>query len=162
MSPDSPAASDPGTVFEFYKLGVEMADRVSARRGTANSFFLAVNAAMTTLVGILHPPSAASGATADFPFASVLTAAAGITLSAAWWLSLRSYRDLNTAKFSVLTSIEKELPVTLFTDEWQQLKKDPVKRWRMRYAELGQVEQVVPIVFTIIYLGALVLLYLGK
>ena len=162
LSPDSPGQPDTRTVFESYKLGVEMADRVSARRVSANSFFFAVNAAMTTLVGILHPPLPASGIPGEFPFASVLTAVAGITVSAAWWLSLRSYRDLNTAKFSVLTSIEKELPVRLFTDEWQQLKKDPVKRWRMRYAELGQVEQVVPIVFIFIYLGALVLLYLGR
>ena len=148
--------------FEIYKLGVEMADRVSARRGSANSFFLAVHAAMTALVGVLHQAPHSAGTTADFPFASVLTAAAGITLAVAWWLSLRSYRDLNTAKFAVLTKLEEELPVKLFTDEWQQLKQDPVEGWRKRYAELGQVEQVVPVVFVVIYVVALVLLYFGQ
>jgi len=153
---------DPATI-ELYKLAVEMADRVSARRASANSFFLAVHAAITALVGALHPPASAlpSVAAKPFPFASVLIALAGITLAVAWWLSLRSYRDLNGAKFTVITALEKELPVQLFNDEWKLLKRDPVKLWRGRYAELGQVEQVVPIIFGLLYVGALVLLFVG-
>lgn len=35
---------------ELYKLAVEMADRVSARRATANAFFLTVNTALLAFV----------------------------------------------------------------------------------------------------------------
>ncbi|MGW1594954.1 RipA family octameric membrane protein [Streptomyces sp. NPDC002343] len=35
---------------------------------------------------------------------------AGITLSAAWWMKLRSYRDLNTAKFKIISKLEERLP----------------------------------------------------
>ena len=39
------AADLPDNYFELYKLAVEMADRVSARRSLANSFFLTINTA---------------------------------------------------------------------------------------------------------------------
>jgi hypothetical protein len=35
---------------ELYKLAVEMADRVSARRATANAFFLTINTALFAFV----------------------------------------------------------------------------------------------------------------
>ena len=72
-------------------------------------------------------------------------------MSACWWLQLRSYRDLNRAKFAVIIEVEKQLPVRVFTDEWQSLKTDPIKTWRQRYAELGTVERVVPWVFAALY-----------
>jgi hypothetical protein len=37
---------------ELYKLAVEMADRVSARRGTANAFFVTVNTALLAFLGL--------------------------------------------------------------------------------------------------------------
>ena len=65
-----------------------------------------------------------------------------------WWLQLRSYRDLNRAKFDVITRIERDyLEPRIFTDEWDSLKKDRVPGWRKRYAELGTVERVVPLIF---------------
>jgi hypothetical protein len=42
-------------------------------------------------------------------------ALAGIILSGSWWLQLRSYRDLNHAKFAVINSVETRFPVKLFT-----------------------------------------------
>ncbi|GHI47573.1 RipA family octameric membrane protein [Streptomyces albidoflavus] len=42
-------------VLELYKLAVEMADRVSARRGTANAFFLSVQTALVTLISFGIP-----------------------------------------------------------------------------------------------------------
>jgi hypothetical protein len=148
--------------FDIYKLGVEMADRVSARRASANGFFLAVHAAMTALTGILYPVLPGADRLALFPFGSLLTAMAGVTFAVAWWVSLRSYRDLNSAKFAVLTKLEEQLPVRLFTDEWQYLKQDPVEGWRKRYAELGQVEQVVPVVFLGVYLLAIATIFFGR
>ena len=142
------------TELDLYKLAVEMADRISARRGTANSFYLAVHAGIITAVAALLPGGATS-----LPLASTFIAIAGMTLSVAWWLSLRSYRDLNRAKFKVILRMEARLPVALFGDEWQFLKKDPVIGWRKQYAELGQVERVVPVVFLILYALSLVVVW---
>ncbi|MGW1594955.1 RipA family octameric membrane protein [Streptomyces sp. NPDC002343] len=43
------------TLLDLYKLAVEMADRVSARRGTANAFFLSVQTALVTVLGFSVP-----------------------------------------------------------------------------------------------------------
>src|SRR4051794_23317808 len=46
-------------VLEQYKIYVEMADRISARRGLTNTFFLTLNTAIFTLIGVFWqlPPS---------------------------------------------------------------------------------------------------------
>ena len=41
-------------LLEQYKLYVEMADRISARRQTANSFFLSINTAIIALISYLN------------------------------------------------------------------------------------------------------------
>ena len=50
--------TDDGALLEQYKLYVEMADRISARRGLTNSFFLTLNTGIVALVGALKkfPP----------------------------------------------------------------------------------------------------------
>jgi len=141
------ARGDDATL-DLYKLAVEMADRVSARRGSANTFFLATETALVTLVGLAAPRLQ------DAPlWASIVVAVAGVLLSASWWLQLRSYRDLNAAKFAVIVRIEREaLPVAIFGDEWEELRHRSKLGWRSRYAEMGGVERVVPVAFALVYL----------
>jgi hypothetical protein len=137
----------PDEYLDLYKLAVEMADRVSARRNAANSFFLAVQTALVTLLGV-------DGIADD------AIAVAGLVLAASWWLLLRSYRKLNGAKFAVIGDMERALPVEIFNQEWRELKgADPSakRRWRERYAELGVLEQVVPAVFAAVYVIAILL-----
>jgi hypothetical protein len=43
------ASDDTGTILELYKTAVEMADRTSARRAGANSFFLTLNTALAAI-----------------------------------------------------------------------------------------------------------------
>lgn len=139
---------------DLYKLTVEMADRVSARRGAANAFFLTLETVLAGFVGIVRAPGDAStGALKVDTFGIVLASIVGLVLSAAWWLLLRSYRDLNEAKFKVILAMEKDLGAQPFGDEWKYLKEDPVKSFAKRYAELGVVERVVPFVFGIVYVA---------
>lgn len=147
----------PPHYFELYKIAVDMADRISARRVLANSFFATVNTGLIALIGNKGLPS--------------YVALAGIVLSLVWWALLKSYRDLNAAKFKVILEMEKRLPVQIFGDEWNILKnnalseKEPPKetppkelrfaKQRKRlaeYRELGQVERIVPWMFAGMYL----------
>lgn len=167
---DDRATRDPSLVFlELYKLTVEMADRVSARRGTANNFFFTLHAALVAIIGFVRPmksPDAGDPSTtaAAVPpavkqvdtFGLIYVAVAGLVLAAAWWILLKSYRDLNRAKFSVIGRMENMLPAEPFSDEWQVLKADPVKKWRKRYAEFSTIERVVPVVFAAIYAAAII------
>lgn len=144
---------DPGDdrSVDLYKFAVEMADRVSARRGTANAYFLAVQ---TTLVAVLS--LGAPNLSKSSPWISGVASVAGIALSMAWWLQLRSYRSLNSAKFAVITELEKDLGLTIYQNEWRVLSGDRVKRWRYRYAELGATERFVPWVFAVLYIVLIV------
>jgi hypothetical protein len=137
-----PAEAAPPALLEQYKLVVEMADRVSARRATANSLFVTVQSALVAAFGFAKDNR--------WPLA-----VAGIVIAATWWLSLRSYRMLNAAKFTVINKIEKELPVSPFCDEWVILdKKDgPLHK---RYAALSFVEQTVPVAFGLLNAGLLI------
>ncbi|MFJ8623513.1 hypothetical protein ACIRD3_11790 [Kitasatospora sp. NPDC093550] len=135
-------------LLELYKLAVEMADRISARRGTANTFFLSVQTALVTLIGFGIPKLSES------PWwVSTAVALAGLTLSVAWWMQLRSYRDLNAAKFAVINELEAELAARIYTDEWQSLRNlTRSGRWHKHYTELGTSERSVPVVFAAAHL----------
>jgi hypothetical protein len=147
-----PAPADlPAGYIELYKLAVEMADRISARGGIANSFFLTINTGLAALLG---------GQQLRW-----YVAAAGIVLCVTWWALLKSYRDLNTAKFDVILAMESSLPTRVFGDEWERLKRDPVKlalrrdairSWAAQYRELGRVERFVPWVFALIYVAEII------
>lgn len=136
--PNTSTKPSPTVYFGQYKLAVEMVDRVSARRATANSFFLTLLVGLGAVLGITEP--------------NVLISGVGVVLALTWWALLRSYRDLSAAKFDVILEMESNLPARPFGDEWKTLKKDPVKWWRPRYAELGTVERFVPWVFAVIYI----------
>ncbi|HUR49138.1 MAG TPA: hypothetical protein VMY88_06355, partial [Acidimicrobiales bacterium] len=143
------AGQDAPHLLDLYKFAVEMADRISSRRATANSFFLAVNAALTAILGTGRVNVAGGHRSADA--AAVLAALIGIVLSATWWLLLRSYRDLSNAKWQVITRLEDRLDIRLYQDEWKILKAEEPTTWRRKYREIGLVERVVPLLFLATY-----------
>ncbi|OUS84917.1 hypothetical protein CA951_39775 [Rhodococcus sp. NCIMB 12038] len=149
---DSPPPSE---ILDVYKLAVEMADRVSARRGLANQFYLSLETLILGVPALLQVSD--NGPALGEGRASILSIL-GIVVALVWWLQLRSYRQLNKAKFDVINSIEGEhMTIRIFSDEWKSLKSDHVERWRPRYAELGTVERVVPGIFAAMNLAVLVL-----
>lgn len=132
-------------IVDQYKLAVEMADRISARRGAANGFyFTAASALLATSEGL----------------SLAIAAIAGMALSIAWWMQLTSYRNLNAAKWKAIGDLEGRLPAHPFADEWAILKAEPLEKRVLRsdalgrllqplgrYVELSVVEQLVPVVY---------------
>lgn len=153
----------PEHALKLYTLAVEMADRVSARRATANSFFLTIQTGLAAALAAFTVRVGSDGAAPEPDrFVLALAAVAGLILALAWWLLLRSYRKLNGAKFQVINKIEEQyFQIRPFLDEWAFLKaEDPARRrWRDRYAELGFIEQAVPACFGVLYL--ILALYVG-
>lgn len=136
-------------MLEQYKIYVEMADRISARRALANTFFLTLNAAVFTLFGVLwqYQPSG-SAWWLIFPLIAL------VGQCAAWYWILRSYRQLNSAKYTVIGAIESRLPISPYwAAEWNALGegKDP-----SRYLPLTHAEQWIPLLFGITYLAAFI------
>jgi len=141
------------TTLDLYKLAVEMADRVSARRGGANQFYLTLETLILGVPAAFELGDGGKGADAHLVSLSIV----GILVAVVWWLQLRSYRSLNRAKFQVILAIERDqLPLELFGDEWKHLKDAGVPGWRGRYAELGFVESVVPGIFVLLQVLLLV------
>jgi len=145
------SSAPPANYFEIYKLAVEMADRISARRMLANTFFVTMNTGLAALLGA-H----------SFHW---YVAGAGMVLSIVWWALLKSYRDLNTAKYEVILAMEDRLPARILGDEWATLKREPIKLTLKQstlkerfteYWELGSVERIIPWIFVVIYVVALV------
>jgi hypothetical protein len=140
-------------VLDLYKMAVEMADRVSARRATANAFFLTAQTTLVTVIGLATPSLLKAP-----PWTAVAVSLAGVTMSACWWLQLRSYRDLNSAKFTVINGIEQSLPARVFSEEWAELKNAQRRSRGRRYVELGTSERIIPGIFALLY----ILLFLGR
>lgn len=143
-------------VLDIYKLAVEMADRVSARRAVANAFFLTVNTSLIAVVGL-------STAQPEHLLPFVAVCVAGIAVSACWLLLLRVYRRLNAAKFAVINQIEADhLPIKPYTQEWSELMPEDADGTRLRdrlgkmFRELGDIERIVPLVFGALYIVLLV------
>ena len=140
---------------EIYKLLVEMADRVSQRRQSANSFYLGIN---TAIIGgsvvIAHSDYRDLG--------GAIIPLAGILICCLWISAIRTYRTLNSAKFKVITDLEATLPVQAFEKEWTFLQSGTADR---KYKPFYKTEIRVPMVFMILHgaqLGWMVtLLFVG-
>lgn len=102
-------------ILEIYKLYVEMADHISSRRQTANSFFLTINSAIIALVGYVNLTSSQNSTTFLF---YALVAIAGVILSYLWYRLVLSYKQLNSGKFKVIHAIESMLPLRPYDAEW--------------------------------------------
>lgn len=127
-------------LLDQYKMYVEMADRISARRQSANSYFLTINTGLVALIGYVTTKD-----TSDYLW---LVAGAGIALSYLWYRLIRSYRDLNSGKFKVIHFIEKRLPLSPYDAEWEAIGRgeDP-----KLYKPFTHIETGVPWVFVLLH-----------
>ena len=120
---------------------VEMADRVSQRRQSANSFYLTVNTAIIGGAAYLSQP--------EFGHMGALAvSAAGIAICFLWVRAVVSYKSLNAAKFEVITALEDHLPVSPYMDEWAILDVDGDGK---KHKPFHKTEMLVPIVFGLVH-----------
>ena len=91
---------------EIYKIYLEMADRISSRRQTANSFFLSINTAI--IAGTGYVKFSSIGLSNDYFV--IIVGVSGILICYIWYRLIRSYKDLNSGKFKVIHEIEKICP----------------------------------------------------
>lgn len=131
-------------LLEQYKLYVEMTDKISERRQSANNYLLTVNSILFSLFGFLSGYSS----TSDQQIWRYFVPFAGLLVSITWATLIRSYRQLNSGKFKVIHKIESQLPAALYDTEWKILEEGQGKR----YLQFTHVEQFVPWIFAISYI----------
>ncbi|MEM6346254.1 MAG: hypothetical protein AAF927_20355 [Bacteroidota bacterium] len=132
-------------LFEQYKMFVEMADRISARRSNANVFFLTINSSIITFISfyIKEIKKIDEPEFLIFPFIGVLM------ICLVWSAIIQSYKSLNSGKFQVIRLMSAKLPATPYQAEWIALGEGNDKR---KYFPLTQIEQWVPAIFAFLYI----------
>ena len=123
---------------------VEMANSISQRRDTMNNIFVTLNVAIIAAVSI------------TWNIKSLFILIAGIVVCVIWLLFIRNYKLLNTEKFHVINSIEKNLQVQPFNDEWEKLKNNK------KYTDGTKLEKTLPIMFIILYIVAVITIAIIK
>lgn len=129
-------------ILEIYKLHCEMADRTSQRRNQTNQFYIT---ALSVFVGILSL-SNTSELKPHFNQISLIGGIMGLILCIVWAINIRSYRQLNSAKFKVLHEIEKKLEFQFFIEEWKHLGGG---KFNKKYYRLTVIERYIPALFCI-------------
>lgn len=127
-------------LIEIYKLHAELADNVSARRGTANRFYMLV------LSGVAIFFSAFLQRKNGVPLGVLMVGFGlfGMLLAIAWYIVIRSYRQLNSGKFKALHELEEKLAYPFFKREWELLEEGSERK---TYWRLTIVETFVPKIF---------------
>lgn len=136
-------------IVEQYKLYVEMADRVSARRDVANAFFLTLNGLCLGAAGTLID----KGYSTNPQWALLFPLTVLLLLCFFWWRLILSYKQLNGAKFRIVGELESRLPSSPYKKaEWETLLNQG--KDRKVYWPLTHLESKIPVVFAIGYLIA--------
>ena len=134
---------------KIYEIHVEMADRVSQRREGANKLFVATLSAMLVLLAAALMFGSESGGF-SVKIAVPVMALTGFFLAVSWYITIRSYRQLNTGKFHALQELEKSLPFAFYTVEWEKLQEGT--DWRI-YWKLTVVETFLPCIFSVLFIA---------
>jgi len=127
---------------EIYKLHAELADSVSRQRGTANRFYMLVLSGLAVLAFLQRKNGV------PLEWLMIGFGLLGMLLAAAWYVVIRSFRQLNSGKFKTLHELEKKLAYPFFKREWHLLKKGTERK---TYWRLTIVETFVPIIFCVCF-----------
>lgn len=131
-------------LFEQYKLYIESVEKTSDRRQHANNYFITINTALISLIGLSFQIKFFE----NLAGVKSVLALVGIIICFIFWHLLRSYKQLNTGKFAVIHKIEENLPLALYKYEWEVLGKGEDKS---KYYPFSHIELWIPWVFGIIY-----------
>ena len=135
-------------IFEQYKMFVEMADRISTRRNTANAFFLSLHTLIVTVVTFAYD----KGLKLNPEWLVVFPLIAVLLLCWVWWRLIHSYRQLNRAKYKVIGEYEQRLPSSPYWKaEWTALGRGENRKL---YWPLTDAENLIPLTFGVLYLFA--------
>jgi hypothetical protein len=130
-------------LIEQYKIYVEMADRVSARRSVAHTFFLTFHAIIISVLGLTlnNNHNINNLGMLAFPLLGLLV------LCYAWWRLVQYFRRVSRAKSNVIAELETRLPTRSFwSAERKAMSRDNP------YNPLKRMEVTLPFVFAFIYI----------
>lgn len=127
---------------EQYKVVIQGVDYTSKWKHIVNNYFLTMNTVFLAAIGL----SAARDQLAMPTVTRDLIPIIGILISVAWLMTARGYNDVLEAKFSILHTMEKYLPVSPYKTEWELLCAEHGSPRRLAF-----IDGVVPFLFLAFY-----------
>ena len=134
-------------LLEQYKLYVQSADRVSARRLASSRLLLALNAGLVALYGI-QPAGISQN------WWAVSAPVLGVTVSLLWSWIIWSHKELNRVKFELIHEFERHLPAAPYTCEWRLVDQGRGRSYRA----VTDIERWLPRAFLVLYAVLLIAL----
>ena len=134
-------------LLDIYKLHAELADRVSQRREGANRLYVSLLVGLAVFAAAILRFSTDS---ISVDTVLIWTSILGAMLTLSWYVTIRSYRQLNAGKFRVLQDLERHLAYPFFTKEWEVLTEGQSRRI---YWKLTVVETALPCLLFLLFLG---------
>lgn len=131
-------------LFEQYRLYVESIEKTSDRRQQANNYFITINTALISFIGL----SFQFNIFENLVWIKSILALVGLIICIIFWYLIKSYKQLNTGKFTVIHEIEKYLPLALYRYEWEILGEGKDNK---KYYPFSHIELLIPWVFGTIY-----------
>ena len=137
-------------LLEQYKLYVQSAENVSARRVASSRYLLTLNAALVALYGVQSVGFGQS-------YWTLLVPLVGIPVSLLWYLIIKSHADLNRIKFDVIHEFEKHLPAATYKYEWHLAEEGQGKTYRA----VTTIEWWIPILFAALHVILAIMIVLA-
>ena len=147
---ESYGASFTSDLLEQYKLYVQSAENVSARRVASSRYLLTLNAALVALYGV---QSAGFGQS----YWTLLVPIVGIPVSLLWYLIIKSHANLNRIKFDVIHEFEQHLPAATYKYEWHLAEEGQGKT----YIAVTTIERWIPILFAALHVVLAIMIVLA-
>lgn len=137
-------------LLEQYKLYVQSAENVSARRVASSRYLLTLNVALVALYGF-------QTANLGQNYWTLLVPVLGVPVSLLWFFIIKSHADLNSIKFDIIHELEGHLPVAVYKYEWQLADYGQGKAYR----SVTSIEKYIPFAFLALHLGIAILVVLA-
>jgi hypothetical protein len=129
---------DRGEIIDLYKTMLETSEQLIQRRQVTSGFFITIIGAILGLIGFLFDRKESTESFLLLSLPALLLAA---LLCRSWHNLLVNYGKLNSAKFKVISKLEKSLGIRMFDAEWIALGKG---LRRNKYQSFTTTEASVP------------------
>ena len=149
---DYPNGKHQDHILELFKLYIDMTQKISQRRASANTWFLTINTALMAVIGVCLSKE-------FYPIIFTLVSFVGVTGCYLWRRLIISYQQMNWGRFAVIHEIEEMLPLRIAKAEWDVLGQGKIPEL---YKPFTDVEKKVPTIFSFLYLGVIVLYWIIK
>lgn len=133
-----------GARLEQYKLYVGSAESTTARRDSANAFFLSAH---SLLLGVMAFVFDKANGLEHRKLLTVL-GVVGLVFTWNWFARIESFRQLLSGKWRVVAEVEELLPLRVYSHEWRTLGRgwDP-----KTYQRVSRNEKIVVLLIGAVY-----------